>query len=42
MNPAEYQPARFAWLRKVLASVAINVVANLLADAVMTAAHLLF
>ncbi|MGW3337859.1 DUF6408 family protein [Streptomyces sp. NPDC001009] len=42
MNPAEYQPARFAWLRKVLASVAINVVANLLATAAMAAAHLLF
>ncbi|WP_405915433.1 DUF6408 family protein [Streptomyces sp. NBC_00728] len=42
MNPVEYEPARFARLRKVLANVAINVVANLLVAAMMSAAHLLF
>ncbi|MFH8774023.1 MULTISPECIES: DUF6408 family protein [unclassified Streptomyces] len=42
MNPAEYKPARFARLREVLVDVAINVVANVLVAAMMSAAHLLF
>ncbi|MGW7822381.1 DUF6408 family protein [Streptomyces puniciscabiei] len=42
MNPVEYQPARFARLRKVLADVAVKVVTNLLVTALMSAAHLLF
>jgi hypothetical protein len=42
MDPVEYQPARPARFRKILADVAINVVANLLVTAMMSAAHLLF
>ncbi|MFI2640622.1 DUF6408 family protein [Streptomyces sp. NPDC018610] len=42
MAPVEYQPARHARFRKILADVAINVVANLLVAAMMSAAHLLF
>ncbi|MEV6616429.1 DUF6408 family protein [Streptomyces sp. NPDC051051] len=42
MDPVEYQPARFARFRKVLADVAVNVVANLLVTAMTSAAHLLF
>lgn len=42
MDPVEYQPARYARTRKILADVAINVVANLLVNAMMAAAHLLF
>ncbi|MFE2297486.1 DUF6408 family protein [Streptomyces sp. NPDC059445] len=42
MNPAEYKRARFARLREVLANIAINVVANLLVAAMVSAAHLLF
>lgn len=41
-GPVEYQPARYARLRKILANVAVNVVANLLVAAMMSAAHLLF
>ncbi|MGQ4442622.1 DUF6408 family protein [Streptomyces violaceoruber] len=42
MDPVEYQPARYARLRKILANVAVNVVANLLVAAMKSAAHLLF
>ncbi|MFJ4691111.1 DUF6408 family protein [Streptomyces sp. NPDC088766] len=42
MDPVEYQSARFARFRKVLADVAVNVVANLLVTGMMSAAHLLF
>ncbi|MFC7882196.1 DUF6408 family protein [Streptomyces sp. NPDC057376] len=42
MDPVEYQPARYARIRKVLTDVAISVVANLLVAAMMSAAHLLF
>ncbi|WEO97743.1 DUF6408 family protein [Streptomyces sp. FXJ1.172] len=42
MNPAEYKPARFTRLRKVLVDVAISVVANVLVAALTSAAHLLF
>ncbi|MFF0360010.1 DUF6408 family protein [Streptomyces fungicidicus] len=42
MYPVEYQSARHARLRKILADVAVNVVANLLVAVMMSAAHLLF
>ncbi|MEU2565828.1 DUF6408 family protein [Streptomyces althioticus] len=42
MDPVEYQPARYARFRKILADVAISVVANLLVAAMTAAAHLLF
>ncbi|MEU3346059.1 DUF6408 family protein [Streptomyces sp. NPDC006700] len=42
MDPVEYQPARYARFRKILADVAVSVVADLLVAAVMSAAHLLF
>jgi hypothetical protein len=42
MNPVEYTPVRRRRLRKILADVAVGVVANLVVAALTAAARLFF